>query len=1548
MFTICKQSPPVASGVITPVNNASIIEPTTLKWNVSSWGTNCPLSTVTGTYNLFLSRKNPPYQDPAIARGLTKGEYLVDVQSQLGMYYWAFTATSNLGLEMTSPVYNFLSCKETSPESPPLIQPANGTVFQVLGGQPSIAVTFTWDPVSFGDLCVPLQPSYSVIATPNSPGTVLVANTTSTTASIVFEDADWYTFVVRAANGKLSNFSDSRMIRICKDTLPGTPTAASPGTTIIGPDVALSWTTAGTGMTSCSIDAVALMYLSTTNPPTEVRAVEPFTTVTHTVTGLASGTYYFSVQVVNNNAYSPMSNVVSFVVCNNVAPSALIHSQPGATVPGTNVVTFQWSDPSYGTSCSSQANTVEVFWGLSRVSMASVASATAPTTTTTYTAAAPGQYYYFFRVTNGALSTDTGVFKVAVNTACSAETAETPVLVTPANNAIIKDTEVTLEWSTTFVGETCGGTHSVFTVFVDGVAMLSGIETTIATVTVTAGSHEWSIRASESATSGTRTFCVSPPPSIPALATPADESKVVWPYTFDWSVSSWTASCGYPLKTVVLVDWLEHAVGTDSMVTVPGLNKIGDHNWQVVASHASESRSATNSFSVCQPQRPQSPTPVLPAINDIVIPPVEFEFTAGAPGDGCNQGSPFFVLMIVGSSPVNVTSSGSPAVVSSGLVPGEYVYTIRANNGLLWSSSSPSIPFVYCEPLQPPPIPLLRPANRTVGAISTDGGPVSVTLSWNQSLENLGIACLKSPTQDMSLSLREADALTPATVTNLSFSADTSFTVSSLAPGKWYEWWLTLATGRHTVESQHRLFRVCTPVSPSNTTLISPASGVLIPQRLVELSWDLGSFGDACSDTAKKTFEVWVGLEGSPLTLFAVVENSTLRTTTISLLTGNWSWQIVAQWGGFRTASSIWNFEVCVPEPPGQPTPISPIPGAAVLVTEPNITFVAHTTTATGRTCIRNVTDGYQLLIGPTGAMTAVAFVPWTANDTVTFTYSALAALGTGEFAWSVASVNTDGQNTEAPVRMLTVCENPSVVGLVAPANNSEGVPTTSAKVTWETATAANWGYSCSSSRTTQFRVYWAAFPKGTAWTEENVTEWVAAGPSSNDTTLEERLPQNSTIVWRVGVHNGGGEALSPFFVFTTVERDCRSVNCTNGACEDSTLICTCNAGWRGIACNMEIKSKAGVIAGSVVAGLFIIAAIAVALILALLAWRKRRRQQLLTVVKPTDELRFLTCIAPSTYSRDPLVFERDVLIPDLSNFTVALAMAERVSPTESDLLATALIYAYERHNRSLNLLKALITKEVRTSDSAQTLFRMNSLATKCFKVYSKLVGLPYLYDTFAVLLEELLRMEDDVQAEEEEAKKGNAMSVRLYSEGQYEVDPTTGIGEEELTLNATRLMLTAQKFILQIFRSADRLPPQIREVCHHVQQETIQKYSDEKVGRVAVGAFIFLRFLNVAISVPESYGLLHEPPSESLRRVLVLTTKLLQLLSTETLPGAKETFMCQFTDLLRNNWVPLGNFYMAATRFAEGTSTDVVPIPETLYQNALKILDMTHKNEEI
>lgn len=102
------------------------------------------------------------------------------------------------------------------------------------------------------------------------------------------------------------------------------------------------------------------------------------------------------------------------------------------------------------------------------------------------------------------------------------------------------------------------------------------------------------------------------------------------------------------------------------------------------------------------------------------------------------------------------------------------------------------------------------------------------------------------------------------------------------------------------------------------------------------------------------------------------------------------------------------------------------------------------------------------------------------------------------------------------------------------------------------------------------------------------------------------------------------------------------------------------------------------------------------------------------------------------------------------------------------------------------------IKREIETAESAQTLFRANSLASKLFKHYSKMIGCEFLYQRLALILHELNRAGEPVDSE----KKGRSASIEMQSflSLNLEVNPDLIEDTQDLELNKLQLELAAGK----------------------------------------------------------------------------------------------------------------------------------------------------------
>eukprot|EP01106_Pelomyxa_sp_JSP_P009999 TRINITY_DN269_c0_g1_i1.p1 TRINITY_DN269_c0_g1~~TRINITY_DN269_c0_g1_i1.p1 ORF type:complete len:211 (-),score=82.56 TRINITY_DN269_c0_g1_i1:119-751(-) len=190
-----------------------------------------------------------------------------------------------------------------------------------------------------------------------------------------------------------------------------------------------------------------------------------------------------------------------------------------------------------------------------------------------------------------------------------------------------------------------------------------------------------------------------------------------------------------------------------------------------------------------------------------------------------------------------------------------------------------------------------------------------------------------------------------------------------------------------------------------------------------------------------------------------------------------------------------------------------------------------------------------------------------------------------------------------------------------------------------------------------------------------------------------------------------------------------------------------------------------------------------------------------------------------------------------------------------------------------------------------------------------------------------------------EDQKNNTSESVELVSL-DYEVNPTEMKEGSDADLNAIGVALLATKFLVQIMRSVKIVPSQLRRICCHVFTQVEAKFPQK--GYQAVGAFMFLRFYNNAITVPESFGFIPEAPPQAIRRELLVIGKVLQNLANGMEFGKKEEFMIKFNSFLEESTPKLQAFYKELCSSSEEVSAlvdDEQQVPDNVYGAALLLI---------
>jgi GTPase-activator protein for Ras-like GTPase len=271
-------------------------------------------------------------------------------------------------------------------------------------------------------------------------------------------------------------------------------------------------------------------------------------------------------------------------------------------------------------------------------------------------------------------------------------------------------------------------------------------------------------------------------------------------------------------------------------------------------------------------------------------------------------------------------------------------------------------------------------------------------------------------------------------------------------------------------------------------------------------------------------------------------------------------------------------------------------------------------------------------------------------------------------------------------------------------------------------------------------------------------------------------------------------------------------------------------------------------------------------------------------------------------------------------DFALAAAIIENTAITEAEKVSRALILVFESNSVAIAAMQAFIQKEVQQSTEAGTLFRSNSMVSKMFKFYSRLVGLPYLYMTVAPTIVQL-----------------------VWENKGLEVDPERIA--EDADLNEMRWMLMAQSqgVLKSILASSKNCPAQFREIFQSI-KSSVEGQFPESVNKT-IGGFLFLRFFCPAVTSPESYGVLDEPPSPESRRLLILMTKVLQNLSNDVEFGSKEPYMEKMNDFIESNRAGLAEFFGDVVN-PGGHDAPVQKIDGSLKQGAL--VDLSQHLKEI
>ena len=439
---------------------------------------------------------------------------------------------------------------------------------------------------------------------------------------------------------------------------------------------------------------------------------------------------------------------------------------------------------------------------------------------------------------------------------------------------------------------------------------------------------------------------------------------------------------------------------------------------------------------------------------------------------------------------------------------------------------------------------------------------------------------------------------------------------------------------------------------------------------------------------------------------------------------------------------------------------------------------------------------------------------------------------------------------------------------------------------------------------------------------------------------LSAKYKWTVTVVYEPGneKHSFESETIS----FTTVAKHCSKLGCVNGVCDSKTVTCNCFSGYTGKLCNKSVV-HVGVIVGAVVG---LVAGLVVIGILVFFGVRQRKKYKM---GKPNfKHYRFIAPVGLSDVGAVPSstrVIEEKLAKDPENGFAWAISMLNIAKGDDVTELCRALVYAFERYGHGLDLLLRLVDYEIENAQFVNVLFRNNSIATKCFYAYSHLIGLDYLYELTAPLLNKLFRDQqknnmqiavinqhsrfDDVDFEEQN-RIGYELNPVLMDDVQ---------NEDYIYTNALSVQLSCQVFISTLLRSNDDCPYEFIRLCSYIKQRFSKKFPESNPNH-ALSAFLFLRFILAGLSAPKECGFISSHPPDEMRRQLILISKVLSMWSIGDVFDEKEEYMVVMNDFIEDHIAALTKYYDFITTDT-GKNRKIIPvkIPEKHYEESIEIL---------
>ncbi|XP_073520948.1 ras GTPase-activating protein 3 isoform X2 [Phyllobates terribilis] len=214
----------------------------------------------------------------------------------------------------------------------------------------------------------------------------------------------------------------------------------------------------------------------------------------------------------------------------------------------------------------------------------------------------------------------------------------------------------------------------------------------------------------------------------------------------------------------------------------------------------------------------------------------------------------------------------------------------------------------------------------------------------------------------------------------------------------------------------------------------------------------------------------------------------------------------------------------------------------------------------------------------------------------------------------------------------------------------------------------------------------------------------------------------------------------------------------------------------------------------------------------------------------------------------------------------------------EKQEAAIPLVRLFLHYGKIVPFISAIANAEVKRTQDPNTIFRGNSLTSKCIDETMKLAGMHYLQVTLKPIIDEICELHKPC-----------------------EIDPVKLKDGENLETNKENLKNYVDQIFNVITKSGVSCPTVMCDIFFSLRESAAKRFQDDPdVRYTAVSSFIFLRFFAPAILSPNLFQLSPHHPDPQTSRTLTLISKTIQTLgslSKSKSASFKETYMAAFYD---------------------------------------------------